>query len=103
MKTKYPQYAIGQWIDTSEEAMNQPQATILYGVQIKPEKGAKWMHCCRGSEPLIYKTPESTAAFERMVASAARHWRGQTGRRMLSNHETQTKPATGAAKQGEEC
>lgn len=62
MATKYPQYTIGQWIDTSEEAMNKPQATILYGVRIKPEKGAKWMHCCRGSEPLIYDTPEKASA-----------------------------------------
>lgn len=62
MATKYPQYTIGQWIDTSEEAMNKPQATILYGVRIKPEKGAKWMHCCKGSEPLIFDTPEKASA-----------------------------------------
>jgi hypothetical protein len=35
---------------------------MLYGVRIKPEKGAKWMHCCRGSEPLIYQTPEEASA-----------------------------------------
>ena len=62
MATKYPQYTIGQWIDTSEEAMNKPQATILYGVQIKPKRGAKWMHCCRGNEPLIFDTPEKASA-----------------------------------------
>lgn len=62
MATKYPQYTIGQWIDTSEEAMSKPQATILYGVQIRPEKGAKWMHCCKGSEPLIFDTAEKASA-----------------------------------------
>lgn len=62
MATKYPQYQIGQWIDTSEEAMNKPQATILYGVQIRPEKGAKWMNCCRGGEPLLFDTPEEASA-----------------------------------------
>jgi hypothetical protein len=61
-----------QWIDTSEEAMNQPQATILYGVRIKPEKGAKWMHCCQGSEPLIYKTQEDAiAAIAELIAADA--------------------------------
>lgn len=62
MATKYPQYKIGTWIDTSEESMNKPQATMLYGVQIKPEKGAKWMHYWRGSKPLIYDTPEKASA-----------------------------------------
>lgn len=73
MATKYPQYTIGQWIDTSEEAMNKPQATILYGVQIKPEKGAKWMHCCKGNEPLIFDTAEkaSAAIAELKAADAA--------------------------------
>lgn len=62
MATKYPQYQIGQWIDTSEESMNKPQATILYGVQIKPDKREKWMHCCRGNEPLIFDTLEKASA-----------------------------------------
>lgn len=69
---KYPQYKIVQWIDTSEEAMNQPQATILYGVQIKPEKGARWMHCCHGSEPLIYKKlDEARATIAELKAAVA--------------------------------
>lgn len=70
MATKYPQYRILQWIDTS---MNKPQATILYGVQIKPEKGAKWMHCCNYNEPLIFDTPEkaSAAIAELKAADAA--------------------------------
>lgn len=72
MATKYPKYAIGQWIDTSEEAMNKPQATILYGVQIKTRPDGKWMHCCRGSEPMIYDTPEkASAAIEELKAADA--------------------------------
>ena len=62
MAISYPQFKIGQWIDTSEEAMAKQQATILYGVQIKPEKGAKWMHCCKGSDSLIFDTPEDAIA-----------------------------------------
>ena len=73
MATKYPQYTIVQWIDTSEEAMNKPQATILYGVQIKTRPYGKWMHCCRGSEPLIFDTAEkaSAAIAELKAADAA--------------------------------
>lgn len=62
MAKKYPQYQISQWIDTSEEAMNKPQATILYGVQIRTAKGERWMHCFRGSEPLIFDTPQKASA-----------------------------------------
>lgn len=62
MALKYPQYRIGQWIDTSDEAMSKPQATILYGVQIKPEKGAKWLHCRDGNEPMIFDTPEKASS-----------------------------------------
>lgn len=62
MAKKYPEYKIGQWIDTSEEAMNKAQATILYGVQIKTRPDGKWMHCYRGSEPLIFDTAENAGA-----------------------------------------
>lgn len=71
MAAKYPQYKIGQWIDTSPEAMSQPQATFLYGVMIKPEKGAKWMHCCRGDEPLLFDTAEKASAAIAELRTAA--------------------------------
>jgi hypothetical protein len=67
MAMKYPQYRVSQWIDTSEEAMNKPQATILYGVQIKPEKGKAWRHCYADTELLIFDTPEIA---ERKAADA---------------------------------
>lgn len=70
MTTKYPQYRISQWIDTSEEAMSKPQATILYGVQIKPEKDAKWMHVCNDDDPMIYDAPgKASAAIAEMKAA----------------------------------
>lgn len=70
--TKYPKYQILRWIDTSEEAMSRPLATKLYGVRIKPDKGSRWMHCCRGNEPLIYQTPEeASAAIAELRASDA--------------------------------
>ena len=69
MKTKYPQYRISQWIDTSEEAMNKPQATIIYGVQTMREKGAPWMHCCMGGKAMHYDTPD--AASEAIAALRA--------------------------------
>jgi hypothetical protein len=61
-ETKHPRYRISQWIDTSEEAMDQPQATILYGVQAQTEKGGKWMHCHAGGKALIFKTPNEASA-----------------------------------------
>ena len=62
MATKYPQYKIGQWIDTSEEAMSKPELTICYGVEIKPHKGAQWMHCYRDNKPLIFDTADKASA-----------------------------------------
>jgi len=62
MVTKYPQYRVTQWIDTSEEAMNQPMATIIYGVQTMREKGGKWMHCAMGSKPMHYDTHDKASA-----------------------------------------
>lgn len=70
--TAYPQYRVTQWIDTSEEAMNQPQATIIYGVQTKREKGGRWMHCASGSKPMHYDTPDKASnAIKAMRAAAA--------------------------------
>jgi hypothetical protein len=56
MATKYPKYRLSQWIDTSEEAMNQPQAAIIYGVQTKRERGGPWLHCAMGTKPMHYDT-----------------------------------------------
>jgi hypothetical protein len=56
VKTSYPQYRVSQWIDTSEEAMNKPMATIIYGVQTLREKGGRWMHCANGTQPMHYDT-----------------------------------------------
>lgn len=61
MKTTYPQYRMTQWIDTSEEAMNKPQATIIYGVQTMREKGGRWMHCAVGSKPMHYDSPDKAS------------------------------------------
>jgi hypothetical protein len=52
----YPKYRVSQWIDTSEEAMNKPQATIVYGIQTMRMKGGKWMHCRDNAGPLHYAT-----------------------------------------------
>jgi hypothetical protein len=68
----YPKYKIGQWIDTNEESMNKEQATIIYGVQIKPEKGAKWMHCFRDEKPLLFSTIDlASAAITELKGGAA--------------------------------
>lgn len=61
MKTKYPQYRMVQWIDTSDEAMRKPQATIIYGVQTLRDKGGKWMHCAVDLKPMHYDTPEKAS------------------------------------------
>jgi hypothetical protein len=61
MKTKYPQYRMTQWIDTSEEAMSKPQATIIYGVQTMREKGGRWMHCMTSKGPMHYESPEKAS------------------------------------------
>lgn len=62
METRYPKYRIMQWVDTSKAAMNKPQATIFYGVQIKPMKDSLWMHCRRHSKSLIFDKPEKAKA-----------------------------------------
>lgn len=62
MAAKYPQYRMTQWIDTGEEAMNRPIATIIYGVQTMREKGGKWMHCAVGGKPMHYDTPDKASA-----------------------------------------
>ena len=62
MKTTYPQYRVTQWIDTSEEAMNKPMATIIYGVQTMREKGGRWMHCANGTKPMHFDTAEKASA-----------------------------------------
>ena len=56
MKSSYPKYRVTQWIDTSEEAMNLPQARIIYGVQTMREKGGRWMHVAKGSQPMHFGT-----------------------------------------------
>lgn len=61
MKATYPQYRMTQWIDTSDEAMDKPQATIIYGVQTKREAGGKWMHCANGTQPMHYDTPDKAS------------------------------------------
>ena len=54
MSIKFPQYRVSQWIDTSDETMNHAQATIVYGVQTKREKGSAWMHVAKGAEPMFF-------------------------------------------------
>jgi hypothetical protein len=74
MKTTYPQYRMTQWIDTSEGAMNKPQATIIYGVQTMREKGGRWMHCAVGSKPMHYDSPDKASeAIKAMRADDAAH------------------------------
>jgi len=61
MATKYPQYRVTQWLDTSEESMSKPQATIIYGVQTKRQKGGVWMNCMNRNGPLHYATHEKAS------------------------------------------
>lgn len=58
----YPKYRAHQWLDTSPKAMRRKQATVLYGIQTQREKGGKWMHCHKGGEPMIFRTPEQASA-----------------------------------------
>jgi hypothetical protein len=57
----YPKYRVTQWLDTSDEAMRQPQATIIYGVQTMREKGGRWMHCATSKGPMHYDTPQKAS------------------------------------------
>lgn len=65
-KQKYPQYKVTQWIDTSEEAMNKSEATIRYGVDIKPKPSAGvhggWLHLAINGTPMIFDTAEEASA-----------------------------------------
>jgi hypothetical protein len=58
----YPMYRICQWIDTSEEAMNKEQATIIFGIQTKRAVGEKFMHVAKGSVPMHFATVEEASA-----------------------------------------
>lgn len=60
--TTYPRYRVSQWIDTSEEAMNQPEARFVYGVQAQSAPRAKWLHCVRDNAVMLFKTPEEASA-----------------------------------------
>lgn len=51
MKPKLPKYRIIMWADRSALSDHR------YGIQIKPH-GSKWAHCCKGSLPLLFLTPE---------------------------------------------
>lgn len=61
MSAKFPQYRVSQWIDTSDEAMSAAQATIIYGVQTKREKGGAWMHVAKGSEPMFFDAADKAS------------------------------------------
>jgi hypothetical protein len=56
---KYPQYRVCQWLDASEEALDKPDWTIVYGIQRKAAAGSKWLHCARNGKPMYF---ESAAA-----------------------------------------
>lgn len=58
---KYPAYRACQWIDTSPEAMEREQATILYGIETKREQGGRWMKVSAGAEPLLFSTAEQAS------------------------------------------
>jgi phage major head subunit gpT-like protein len=51
---KHPKYRASQWIDTSDDAMAQAQATIVYGVQTQRHVGGPWMHVSHGNEPMFF-------------------------------------------------
>jgi len=53
---KYPQYKVSQWLDTSEEAMQQQMVNFKYGVQIKLEPSGIWMHVHNNGKPLIFES-----------------------------------------------
>lgn len=66
----WPKYRMSRWLDTSEESMSQPMASILYGVQTQREKGDKWRHVHTNGQALIFKTmDEASAAIDRLWAA----------------------------------
>jgi hypothetical protein len=72
MGIKFPQYRVSQWIDTSDEAINATQATIIYGVQTKREKGGAWMHVAKGTEPMFFDSADKASeAIKELRASEA--------------------------------
>lgn len=61
-KTAYRRYRVSEWIDTSEEGLNQPEVRLAYGVQVQVAPRGPWMHCLRGTQPMLFKTPAEAAA-----------------------------------------
>lgn len=62
MAEKYPRYRMTQWLDTSEEAMNRDQATILYGIQTQREAGLPWYNLAIDGEAALFDSPEKASA-----------------------------------------
>jgi hypothetical protein len=61
MSSQFPLYRVSQWIDTSPEAMDQEQATIVFGVQTKREQGGKWMHVAKDGKALFFDSAEKAS------------------------------------------
>lgn len=65
-------FRMTQWLDNSDEAMAQPNATILYGVQAKHPEWPSWRHCHVNGEPMVYPTrEEASAAIAKLKAGRA--------------------------------
>lgn len=60
-RSAWPKFRACRWIDTSPEAMEREQATITYGIQAQPTKGAKWMHVHSGGDALFFDSAEAAS------------------------------------------
>lgn len=55
-----PKYRLKIWGDSHT---GQP----VFGVQAQRGKGSRWMHCCHGTTPLLYRTREKARQIVRWL------------------------------------
>ena len=71
-KAKFPQYLLTQFLDTSEDAMEQTVGTILYGIETRRAEGGQWKHCATSAGLMLFKTrDEASEAVTRLKAADA--------------------------------
>ncbi|EXI92088.1 MAG: hypothetical protein AW12_00831 [Candidatus Accumulibacter sp. BA-94] len=77
-KATYPKYRVSEWIDTTEEALNQTAFRLVYGVQAQTGSHGKWIHCFRGDTPMLFATQDEafSACADLRAEARRRHNQG---------------------------
>jgi hypothetical protein len=58
-------FRVHEWIDTD-------LGDTHYGIQAKPSPTARWQHCVKGEEVILYKTKQAAKAVVKTLRSEAK-------------------------------